>query len=249
MKLYGLIGKSISHSFSKAFFDAKFKKEGLNDCFYNNFPMENLSGFREFIKKNPELIGLNVTIPFKEEIISFLDFLDKTASEVGAVNTIKIIRKDSKIVLKGFNTDVIGFKESLVPLINQNVRSALILGSGGASKAVKYVLKELKIDVLIVSRQEKKSDFLNYDDLDEKIIQENLLIVNTTPLGTFPEIKCSPSIPYSLITEKHILYDLVYNPAETTFLKKGSEQGARTKNGLEMLEEQARASWGLWNKD
>ena len=211
--------------------------------------MENLSGFREFIKKNPELIGLNVTIPFKEEIISFLDFLDKTASEVGAVNTIKIIRKDSKIVLKGFNTDVIGFKESLVPLINQNVRSALILGSGGASKAVKYVLKELKIDVLIVSRQEKKSDFLNYDDLDKKIIQENLLIVNTTPLGTFPEIKCSPSIPYSLITEKHILYDLVYNPAETTFLKKGSEQGARTKNGLEMLEEQARASWGLWNKD
>lgn len=249
MKIYGLIGKSISHSFSKEFFEAKFKQEGLSECRYENFPMESLTGLREFIERNPNLVGLNVTIPYKKEIISLLDHLDNTASEVGAVNTIKIIKEKNKVLLKGFNTDVIGFRDSLLPLIGPNVRSALILGSGGASKAVEYVLGNLNIKAFIVSRKEKGRGYISYDDLNEKIMSETLLIVNTTPLGTFPEVSCFPSIPYLFLSGKHILYDLVYNPAETSFLKKGREQGAKIKNGREMLEKQAIASWEIWNKE
>tara|TARA_B100000242_G_scaffold71117_1_gene44976 strand:+ start:420 stop:1157 length:738 start_codon:yes stop_codon:yes gene_type:complete len=238
---FGLIGKNIDYSFSKKYFSEKFKKENL-DCTYSNFDIENISLIESILQKNG-ISGYNVTIPYKQEIIKFLDEIDEVAKAIGAVNTIKKI--DNKNI--GFNTDCIGFEKSLIPLIeNKKPDSALILGGGGASKAVKYVLKKIKINYSTVSRKEGKSEFI-YENLNDVIINRFKMIINCSPVGTFPNINKCPNIPYKHLTKEHILYDLVYNPIESLFLRRGRELGCKTKNGLEMLEIQANESWRIWN--
>ena len=238
---FGLIGKNIDYSFSKKYFSEKFKKENL-DCTYSNFDIENISLIESILQKNG-ISGYNVTIPYKQEIIKFLDEIDEVAKAIGAVNTIKKI--DNKNI--GFNTDCIGFEKSLIPLIeNKKPDSALILGGGGASKAVKYVLKKFKINYSTVSRKEGKSEFI-YENLNDVIINRFKMIINCSPVGTFPNINKCPNIPYKHLTKEHILYDLVYNPIESLFLRRGKELGCKTKNGLEMLEIQANESWRIWN--
>ena len=238
---FGLIGKNIDYSFSKKYFSEKFKKENL-DCTYSNFDIENISLIESILQKNG-ISGYNVTIPYKQEIIKFLDEIDEVAKAIGAVNTIKKI--DNKNI--GFNTDSIGFEKSLIPLIeNKKPNSALILGAGGASKAVKYVLKKLKINYSTVSRKEGKSEFI-YENLNDMIINRFKMIINCSPVGTFPNINKCPNIPYKHLTKEHVLYDLVYNPIESLFLRRGREIGCKTKNGLEMLEIQANESWRIWN--
>jgi len=238
---FGLIGKNIDYSFSKKYFSEKFKKENL-DCTYSNFDIENISLIESILQKNG-ISGYNVTIPYKQEIIKFLDEIDEVAKAIGAVNTIKKI--DNKNI--GFNTDCIGFEKSLIPLIeNKKPDSALILGGGGASKAVKYVLKKIKINYSTVSRKEGKSEFI-YENLNDVIINRFKMIINCSPVGTFPSINKCPNIPYKHLTKEHILYDLVYNPIESLFLRRGRELGCKTKNGLEMLEIQANESWRIWN--
>ena len=238
---FGLIGKNIDYSFSKKYFSEKFKKENL-DCTYSNFDIENISLIESILQKNG-ISGYNVTIPYKQEIIKFLDEIDEVANAIGAVNTIKKI--DNKNI--GFNTDSIGFEKSLIPLIeNKKPDSALILGGGGASKAVKYVLKKFKINYSTVSRKEGKSEFI-YENLNDVIINRFKMIINCSPVGTFPNINKCPNIPYKHLTKEHILYDLVYNPIESLFLRRGRELGCKTKNGLEMLEIQANESWRIWN--
>ena len=238
---FGLIGKNIDYSFSKKYFSEKFKKENL-DCTYSNFDIENISLIESILQKNG-ISGYNVTIPYKQEIIKFLDEIDEVAKAIGAVNTIKKI--DNKNI--GFNTDCIGFEKSLIPLIeNKKPDSALILGGGGASKAVKYVLKKIKINYSTVSRKEGKSEFI-YENLNDVIINRFKMIINCSPVGTFPNINKCPNIPYKHLTKEHILYDLVYNPIESRFLRRGRELGCKTKNGLEMLEIQANESWRIWN--
>ena len=238
---FGLIGKNIDYSFSKKYFSEKFKKENL-DCTYSNFDIENISQIESILQKNG-ISGYNVTIPYKQEIIKFLDEIDEVAKAIGAVNTIKKI--DNKNI--GFNTDSIGFEKSLIPLIeNKKPDSALILGAGGASKAVKYVLKKLKINYSTVSRKEGKSEFI-YENLNDVIINRFKMIINCSPVGTFPNINKCPNIPYKHLTKEHVLYDLVYNPIESLFLRRGRELGCKTKNGLEMLEIQANESWRIWN--
>ena len=238
---FGLIGKNIDYSFSKKYFSEKFKKENL-DCTYSNFDIENISLIESILQKNG-ISGYNVTIPYKQEIIKFLDEIDEVAKAIGAVNTIKKI--DNKNI--GFNTDCIGFEKSLIPLIeNKKPDSALILGGGGASKAVKYVLKKIKINYSTVSRKEGKSEFI-YENLNDVIINRFKMIINCSPVGTFPNINKCPNIPYKHLTKEHILYDLVYNPIESLFLRMGRELGCKTKNGLEMLEIQANESWRIWN--
>ena len=238
---FGLIGKNIDYSFSKKYFSEKFKKENL-DCTYSNFDIENISLIESILQKNG-ISGYNVTIPYKQEIIKFLDEIDEVAKAIGAVNTIKKI--DNKNI--GFNTDSIGFEKSLIPLIeNKKPDSALILGGGGASKAVKYVLKKIKINYSTVSRKEGKSEFI-YENLNDVIINRFKMIINCSPVGTFPNINKCPNIPYKHLTKEHILYDLVYNPIESLFLRRGRELGCKTKNGLEMLEIQANESWRIWN--
>ena len=240
-KKFGLIGKNIEYSFSKKYFSEKFKKENL-DCTYSNFDIENISLIESILQKNG-ISGYNVTIPYKQEIIKFLDEIDEVAKAIGAVNTIKKI--DNKNI--GFNTDSIGFEKSLIPLIeNKKLDSALILGAGGAAKAVKYVLKKLKINYSTVSRKEGKSEFI-YENLNDVIINRFKMIINCSPVGTFPNINKCPNIPYKHLTKEHVLYDLVYNPIESLFLRRGRELGCKTKNGLEMLEIQANESWRIWN--
>lgn len=237
MKTYGLIGKNISYSFSRNYFANKFKKENIKNSQYINFDIDNLSELNNIF--NTDNYGFNVTIPYKEVIIPYLDSLDFHAEKIGAVNTIKI-ENEKKI---GFNTDWIGFKKSIEPLLNSHHTKALILGTGGASKAVIYALDQLKIETLMVSRYGE----ISYEDLSEEIIQNHAIIINCTPVGTFPNVDAAPEIPYHFITKNHLAYDLIYNPAETLFLKKCKEKGAVVKNGLEMLEIQAEASWKIWN--
>ena len=238
---FGLIGKNIDYSFSKKYFSEKFKKENL-DCTYSNFDIENISLIESILQKNG-ISGYNVTIPYKQEIIKFLDEIDEVAQAIGAVNTIKKIDNKNR----GFNTDSIGFEKSLIPLIeNKKPDSALILGGGGASKAVKYVLKKFKINYSTVSRKEGKSEFI-YENLNDVIINRFKMIINCSPVGTFPNINKCPNIPYKHLTKEHVLYDLVYNPIESLFLRRGRELGCKTKNGLEMLEIQANESWRIWN--
>ncbi len=252
----GLIGFPISHSFSERYFKEKFLNEKINNFDYFLFPLENLEDFPVFIKNNPKLVGLNVTIPHKKNIIPFLDELDSSALRVGAVNVIKIFSNGKKI---GYNSDYFGFKKSLETLLhtnpttkNTNLSSlnALILGNGGAAMAVIAALQDLKIHYEIVSRQ-KSPNTISYNDLtilkhQKPFLQDFQLIINTTPLGMYPHTEFCPQIPYESITNQHILYDLVYNPEETTFLKNGRKQGASTKNGLEMLYLQAEKSWEIW---
>ncbi|WNB17779.1 shikimate dehydrogenase family protein [Marivirga arenosa] len=243
MKTFGLIGYPLEHSFSGKYFAEKFEKENIEDCEYRLFPLENIQEFENL--KKQEIAGLNVTIPYKEQIIPFLDKLDEHAAAIGAVNVVQF--KDGET--KGFNSDYFGFKNSLLKFLPTDFNSkALILGSGGASKAIKKVLEDINIPFSVVSRKEGYD--LTYTDLNQnpEIIKENKLIINTTPLGTYPDIENKPSIPYTLLTGYHNLYDLVYNPAETAFMKAGKKQGAQVMNGLEMLIGQAEKSWEIWNK-
>jgi len=238
MNTYGLIGKNISYSFSRNYFNEKFKNETILNSQYINFDLDSLSQLNQIF--NQENKGFNVTIPYKETIIPYLDVLDIHAEKIGAVNTIQIKNN----IKTGFNTDWIGFKNSIVPLLKLHHKKALILGTGGASKAIKYALEQLQIEYKVVSRTQ--ADF-TYNDLNESIIKEYLVIINCTPLGTFPNIEQAPQIPYEFITENHLAYDLVYNPEETQFLKNCKAKGTQIKNGLEMLEIQAEEAWKIWN--
>jgi len=248
MQLYGLIGYPLSHSFSQAWFRKKFRNEGLPGHDYMNFPLKDISEINDIIKKYHNLLGFNVTIPYKEQIIRYLDDIDVAAAEIGAVNTVKITRKDAKkAFLKGYNTDVYGFEQSLKPFLSKKHKHALILGTGGASKAVVYVLKKLKIDYRFVSRNPSFDISVKYKELDNNFIKKHTLIINTTPLGMFPGIKSLPDIPYQYINRNHLMFDLVYNPLKTKFLEKGEINGATIINGYKMLELQAEKSWEIFN--
>lgn len=245
-KEYGLIGFPLVHSFSQRYFNEKFASEGI-DAEYLNFELNDIGEIMEVIAEHPNLEGFNVTIPYKEQIIPYLDEMDPLAQRVGAVNVVKITRKSAKdIRFKGYNSDVIGFRDSLSQFLGKNYRKALILGTGGASKAVEVALEELNIESVKVSRKPAEG-VLTYSDLDEKIINEHQLIVNTTPLGMYPDTDSCPDIPYSLLTADHFCYDLLYNPDITKFMKMCAQQGAAVKNGLEMLLLQAFESWRIWN--
>lgn len=244
-KLFGLLGKNISYSFSRGYFTEKFKELNLNKHKYVNFDLQNIEDLPDVIDENQDLKGINVTIPYKEAVIPFLNKLDKTAKKIGAVNTIKFTKRGN---LKGYNSDVVGFENSIFPLIKKHHTKALILGTGGASKAIAYAFKKNKIEYKFVSRNPEGKKQISYDSLTKELIEKYTIIVNSTPLGTSPDIEKCPNIPYQYITDKHILYDLIYNPAETTFLSKGKEKGAVIKNGLEMLQLQAEESWRIWNE-
>ncbi len=242
MKQYGIIGFPLSSSFSKTHFNEKFEKEGL-DSHYDLFQIENIDIFPDLIK-NTEFSGMNVTIPYKQQVIQYLSELDDTAEKIGAVNVIKFKYEGNTIKTKGYNTDAIGFEDSLLPLLQPHHNKALILGTGGASKAVAYVLDKNDIEYKYVSRTKAEGQY-TYEELTEEIMQEYCLIINTTPLGMYPVDSC-PAIPYEHINGVHLLYDLVYNPAKTLFLEKGEKQGAAIKNGLDMLYGQAKAAWEIW---
>ena len=240
MRKFGLIGFPLTHSFSQKYFEEKFRREKISDCSYSLFPTTSIEEFIPLVKSQPELVGLNVTIPYKEDIIPFLDDINDEAREIGAVNCIKI--ENGK--LKGYNTDVYGFEKSVSSFLKSSVDVAFVLGTGGSSKAVCYVLKKLKIPFKLVSRTEKGNCII-YSQIEGHLKDSNLFI-NTTPLGMFPQTEAAPEIPYEKVTEKDFFFDLVYNPAETLFLKKGKQNGAQTKNGEEMLELQAEKSWEIW---
>lgn len=246
MDLYGLIGHPLGHSFSKNFFNEKFQNEMI-DAEYRNFDIDTIKSFPTIIEEHSNLRGLNVTIPYKELIIPYLDELSEDAQAIGAVNVIKISRNHEGVHLKGYNSDVIGFTDSIRPLLKPFHKKALILGTGGASKAIRYGLYKLGIETRFVSRRPKEG-MLTYSDLTADIMAEYTVIVNCSPVGMFPHTDERPDLPYQFIGSHHILYDLVYNPDETLFMKSGKEQGATTKNGLEMLILQARAGWNFWNE-
>ncbi len=258
MKKYGLIGYPLSHSFSKKYFTEKFENEGYTDRQYELYPLQNLSDLPGLIDSIPDLCGLNVTVPHKIGVMYYLDKIDPAAREIDAVNCIKIVKQHPveaffsgelssiKVRLEGYNTDAFAFEASLKPLLKKHHQKALILGNGGAARAVAYILEKLDISYRLVSRRAIGKQ-INYDQIDAAVMKERLLIINTTPLGMSPNIAGCPDIPYELLTSKHLLYDLVYNPPETEFLKRGKAQGAVTKNGLEMLYLQAEKSWEIWN--
>lgn len=244
VKLFGLLGKNIEYSFSRGYFSDKFQNLKLKKHKYVNFDLEDIKNFPLIIQQNENLKGFNVTIPYKEKVIPFLDKLDKTAKKIGAVNTVKLTKRGN---LKGYNSDVVGFEKSIMPLLKNHHKKALILGTGGASKAIAYALKRNDIKYIFVSRNPEGRKEISYDKLNEDIIKKYAIIINSTPLGTSPNIEKCPNIPYQYISEKHILFDLIYNPAITTFLSKGKAKGATIKNGLEMLELQAEESWRIWH--
>lgn len=245
MKKLALLGKHLGHTFSPRYFKEKFENENIIGFSYGTLELDDISKFPSALKKEPELIGLNVTIPYKEAVIPYLDCLDEIAKAIGAVNTIRV----EKTRLVGFNTDVIGFKRSLVNFIPENFDSeALILGTGGAGKAVKFVLSEMDVPYKVVSRR-PVPEGLTYGDLTRESIKDYRLIINTTPLGMYPEVEACPDLPYKGLESSHYLYDLIYNPEETLFMKKGKEQGALVKNGYEMLVQQAEGSWEIWNRE
>lgn len=242
MDKYGLIGKNIDYSFSKAYFNQKFKDLNINSV-YDNYDIDHVLKLKNILHKDKDLKGLNVTIPYKESVIDFIDVMDSNAKAIGAVNTIKI--KNNK--LYGYNTDVYGFIKSLFPLLEKQHKKALILGSGGASKAICQGLKSFDITYKVVSRYPKNKKQLSYQRLDQDVVNAHKLIINCTPIGTYPEIEKSPDIPYEFLTKKHLLYDLVYNPKVTTFLAQGRNHNCKICNGYDMLRFQAEKSWEIWN--
>lgn len=249
MRRFGLVGFPLSHSFSKKYFTEKFKREKIVDCLYELYPLVNIDQLQDLITENPELSGLNITVPYKKEALSMIEDLDSSAIDARAVNCIKIARQSgNKIKLKGYNTDIFGFRQSIKPFLESKHEKALILGTGGSSGAVESVLKKIGIECFFVTRQESKSDrYLKYNEINQGVINACKLIVNTTPLGMFPDIDKFPAIPYQYVSSDHLLYDLIYNPSETQFLKFGKEQGAVTINGMSMLQQQAEKSWEIWN--
>lgn len=246
MKKLGLIGYPLGHSFSKKYYLEKFTKEGITDVNYDLYSMEDIREFEKLFN-NKDFYGVNVTIPHKINVLSYLNELSAEANAIQAVNCIQIKHQADGPFLKGFNTDVYGFTESLRPLLENHHKKALILGNGGAAKAVEYALNTLNIEYKFVSRTKTEQN-LTYGELTDEILNEYLIIINCSPVGTFPNIEEAPQLTYHFIGERHLLYDLVYNPAETMFLKKGKINGAKVKNGLEMLELQAEKNWEIWNK-
>lgn len=245
MKLYGLIGYPLGHSFSKKYFTEKFQHEGITNSRYELFPIPSIKDLPSLITSNTALKGLNVTIPYKEQVLQYVTETSDAVKEIGAVNTIKINGEH----LKAFNTDVIGFERSFVKLLKPHHKKALILGTGGSSKAVQYVFNKLGVGYLIVTRGEAKDELINYAMLDKNILEEHPVIINCTPSGQYPNINECPTLPYEFISDKHYLFDLVYRPEKTLFLQKGEEQGAVIQNGTEMLVIQAEESWRIWNED
>ncbi|PSG86582.1 shikimate dehydrogenase family protein [Aurantibacter aestuarii] len=243
MNNFGLIGKDISYSFSELYFTEKFKNSDIKNTKYKTFDIENIDNIKELIS-NENLSGLNVTIPYKQEILPFLDQLNSTSAQIGAVNCIKVMKNGT---LKGYNTDYYGFKDSLKPYLQKHHTHALILGTGGASKAVAYALDRLNIKYKFVSRKPTQGQ-LNYTNITADVILKHTLIINCTPLGTYPNITACPNIPYFNITRRHLMYDLIYNPEVSAFLAKGQSQGATIVNGGEMLRIQAEKSWEIWNR-
>ena len=242
MAKYGLIGHNIGYSFSKTFFNFKFEQENRNDS-YQNFDIPVVSQLSKILNENPDLKGLNVTIPYKESIIQLLDKVDKEACKIGAVNTIKI-NGDGKLI--GYNTDHFGFAKALMNFLPIKDKKALVLGTGGASKAILYVLEAMSFEITQVSRTKSKNT-ITYSDLNREIISQNYLIINCTPLGTFPNIHEFPNIPYQYLTTDHLAFDLTYNPRETKFMELSKKRGAKVSNGLKMLEYQAKKAWSIWN--
>lgn len=245
MDKYGLIGYPLGHSFSISYFNEKFKSEGIN-AKYINFEIPTIDALPEVLASNPELRGLNVTIPYKEKVISFLDSVSPEARSIGAVNVIRVTRKGSDVQLKGFNSDVIGFTKSIEPMLEKYHKKALILGTGGASKAIDYGLRSLGLETVFVSRYERPGT-IQYASITPDIVREYNVIVNCTPLGMYPHTDEYPMLPYEAMDERNILYDLIYNPDETMFMHLGRSRGATVKNGIEMLLLQAFASWEFWN--
>ncbi len=243
-KLYGLIGYPLGHSFSKQFFLEKFEREGLSDCSFELFPIASIDEFPALMAAYPALKGMAVTIPYKEKVLPFVQAQSDEVQQIGAANCIKI----QKGLLTAYNTDIIGFEKSFVPLLKPHHKQALVLGTGGAAKAVQYVLKQLAIPFTTVSRTTGEG-VIAYENINEQLMQHNTIIINCTPVGMYPDEAGFPAIPYDWVTAQHYLYDMVYRPAETVFLQKGKECGATVKNGFEMLELQAIANWHLWNSD
>ncbi|MDE7379009.1 MAG: shikimate dehydrogenase [Paraprevotella sp.] len=247
MKTYGLVGYPLKHSFSRDFFNTKFADERI-DAEYVNFEIPAITGFPEIIAENENLCGLNVTIPYKEQVIPYLDVLSEEARTIGAVNVIRVSRReDGRPYLEGHNSDVIGFMRSIKPLLEGHHRKALILGTGGASKAIRYGLEKLGLETTFVSRS-RFPDMLTYDDITPAVLREYPVIVNCTPCGMYPHTEEAPKLPYEALDDRHLLYDLIYNPGQTRFLQRGEQAGAKVKNGLEMLHLQAQAGWEIWNR-
>jgi shikimate dehydrogenase len=242
MSLYGLLGKTLKHSFSKSFFTEKFKNEGLLTHRYENFELEEIGLLTLLVQQHPHLKGLNVTIPYKEAVLSYLHYKNEVVAAIGACNCIKII--DGK--LHGYNTDVVGFHDSLQKRLGPQHTKALVLGTGGAAKAVLYVLQQLNISAQIVSRT-KKENTITYEEVTDAVIRDHLLVINTSPVGMFPHVAEAPQLPYNAITKDHFLFDLIYNPEQPLFLQYGAARGAQTCNGYEMLVGQALESWRIWN--
>lgn len=239
---FGLVGKNISYSFSKGYFKDKFSDLNLEGYSYENFDLLQIDEFPDLVKSNPNIKGLNVTIPYKQEVISYLDEMDDQAKEIGAVNTIKF---DGNRLI-GYNTDAYGFQHSIEPFLKPHHTKALILGTGGASKAIVFVLRKLGIEVTYISRNPDTTQ-IGYDDLNQAVLDSHSILVNCTPLGTHPNVNEKPNVPYSHITERHLLFDLIYNPKKTAFLKEGEQRGAAVVNGLRMLQLQADKAWKIWN--
>jgi shikimate dehydrogenase len=248
MRKFGLIGYPLGHSFSKKYFTEKFLKERLQECLYENYPLTNIDQLKNLISEEPDLCGFNVTIPYKSAIISMLDSISPEAGEIGAVNVVKIKREEGLVKLHGFNSDITGIRESLMPFSSNKINNAIVLGTGGSSRAVCFVLKNLGIKTTIVSRS-RKPGTIEYTELTAEILGAAGLIINTTPLGMYPDLTSKPAINYSILTKNQILFDLVYNPEMTLFLKMGAERGCSVISGIKMLHSQAEKAWEIWNND
>ena len=248
MRKYGLIGFPLGHSFSKKYFTEKFAADQINDCSYENFPIDSVDRLPDLIRDNTDLCGLNVTIPHKTNILKYVDVMDTPVMEIGAANVLKLKRIKGVLQIYGYNSDITGIRDSLMPFISGNLKNALILGTGGSSRAVDYTLKKLGIHYSFVSRKNGPG-LINYRDINASMIEKTDLIINTTPLGMYPDITSKPEIDYDLLNENHILFDLVYNPEMTSFLKMGKERGCKIITGLKMLYSQAERSWEIWNND
>jgi len=248
MRKYGLIGFPLGHSFSCKYFSEKFEREKITGCSYENYPLKSIDELTPLVAEIPELCGLNVTIPYKTTVLQYVNHIDPVVSEIGAANVLKIERSEKGIHISGFNSDITGIRDSLVPFIGADLNNALILGTGGSSRAVLYTLEKLGLHSTVVSRKTGPG-LISYKDINETLLERTDLIVNTTPLGMFPDLKTKPELNYDLLNEKHILFDLVYNPEITVFLQMGKERGCRIINGIKMLHSQAERSWEIWNEE
>ena len=245
MKTYGLIGYPLGHSFSRGYFTDYFGREGI-EAEYKNFELPSIEQLAQVLQTEPTLQGFNVTIPYKQQVFSFLSELSEAAQAIGAVNVVKVMRRDEGLYLKGYNTDYIGFTDSIRPHLKPHHTHALILGTGGASKAVDYALRKLGLKTQYVSRTAREG-IIAYDELTPELMTQYTVIVNTTPLGMHPKVDECPPLDYAQLTPQHLLYDVVYNPAKTLFLQRGEEHGATICNGMDMLIGQAKAAWKIWN--